>query len=81
MRRFLRRWLLPFVAAGCLLPAATAQPPSRQGKPADTRPANPPRKSNEPPENTERTPGVQYLFALVTFLVVIFIVCKPSRKN
>ncbi len=77
MARFFLRWFSPLiVTAGCLLPGAVAQPPPKPNE-QTTRPAG----SDTKKEETERTPGVQYLFAMVSFLVILFILCKPSRKN
>jgi hypothetical protein len=36
----------------------------------------------EPPvDNSERVPLLQYVFAIGSFLLVLLIVCRPSRKR
>jgi hypothetical protein len=65
------KWLAPLiiVAAGWLPPAA-AQPVSvpRTGH------------TNEP-EKEERVPAFQYTVAILFTMVILVIVCKPSRKG
>jgi len=65
-KRLLFRWLAPVVLAGaCFLPAARAQPA------ADTPEA----------EKSERSPPVfQYAVAALFTILVLLIVCMPSRK-
>jgi hypothetical protein len=76
------RWISPFLVAGLLFfqgaHAQTPTPPSSGQTPGQF---NTPNGESKTPDNTERTPGVQYLFAFVSLLVVMLIVCKPSRKG
>jgi hypothetical protein len=71
MWRRLLRWLSPLLLAGaCLLPATRAQ------QPAGTKSG-----STEKPDNSERAPVFQYVLALVSLLIILLILCKPSRKS
>jgi hypothetical protein len=89
MWRSFLRWFSPLLVAGLFfIQAARAQreipepgPLNQPNQP--TQPTQPPPQTEEPKkhDNTERTPGVQYLFAFVSFLIVMLIVCKPSRKG
>jgi hypothetical protein len=67
----LLRWFAPLlVAAACLLPVS-AQTPPMQPTPA---PGN--------PEATERTaPVLQTAVAFICTIIVMVILCKPSRKG
>jgi hypothetical protein len=71
MRRALFGWLAPLLLAGLLwLPAARAQPPGSPGQPA-------PAAAGE----AERSPpALQYAVAFLCSIVVLLIVCMPSRK-
>jgi hypothetical protein len=86
MWRMFFRWISPsLVTALLFLQGANAQTPTPSGPsgPVKTAPGLPaqPKTQPKPVDNTDRTPGVQYLFAFVSLLVVMLIVCKPSRKG
>jgi hypothetical protein len=66
MWRQILRWLSPLLLAGaCFLPTASAAPPTRTSQ----------------KEAIEHTPGGQYVTAFASLLVVLVILCKPSRKT
>jgi hypothetical protein len=66
MWRRILRWLSPLLIAGiCFLPAARA--------------ANPGDAGSKPP--TEHTPALQFVVAFVALLLILLILCKPSRKT
>jgi hypothetical protein len=71
------RWFAPAVLALCCwLPPAGAQP-----QPAP--PAGAPPTTTAPgAEKTERDPpALQYAVAFMITILVLVVVCKPSRKN
>jgi hypothetical protein len=70
MCRRLLRWFAPLLLAGCFLLPAHAP---AQG----TTPAG----SGDAPENVVRTPALQFVAAIVFTVVVMLIVCVPSRKG
>jgi hypothetical protein len=60
-------WLAALLVAGsCCLPAAAARGPEGPA---------------EGPDNTERVPVLQYAFAGASLVIILLIVCRPSRKN
>ncbi len=67
MRRRLCRWLAPVLLVGAfVLPAAPAFAQQTTAGDAEGK--------------SERVPAVQYLLAAGCTIVVLVIVCKPSRK-
>jgi len=92
MLRRILRWFFPLLIAGFLFtPGIFAQ---RDIPDIDAKPGAGSNPSQSPPSNSsanqpkgadeEKGPGkdpVCYLFAIVSLLVVMLIVCKPSRKG
>ena len=66
----LNRWFAPLLLAGCFLLPANA--PAQGTTPAGEGPAA---------EKVERTPALQFVAAIVFTVVVMLIVCVPSRKG
>ncbi len=72
MCRRLLRWFAPLLLAGCFLLPANA--PAQGTTPAGSGDAT-------APEKVERTPALQFVAAIVFTVVVMLIVCVPSRKG
>jgi hypothetical protein len=92
MLRRILRWFFPLLVAGFLCsPGAFAQReiPDIDSKPgAGSTPSQTPQPNSSTNQSKgadeEKGPGkdpVCYLFAIVSLLVVMLIVCKPSRKG
>lgn len=73
--RHLMRWLAPVVLAVASLPTAWAQGP-QTGPLAPPAPAQPGEDKQERP-----APALQYTVALLSALLILTIICKPSRKS
>jgi hypothetical protein len=78
MWRRLFRWFAPAVLAlGCWLAPAPAQQPPPQPAPGAT-----PSTTAPGTEKTERDPpAFQYAVAFLITILVLVVVCKPSRKS
>jgi hypothetical protein len=65
MWRRVVRWLAPLLIAGvCFLPSAHGQAP----------------RPTASPETSGRTAALPWAVALLSLIVIMVIVCKPSRK-
>lgn len=67
----LMRWLTPLLLAAASWTAASAQGP----------PANPPAPTPAEEKPERPAPALQYTAAILCALLVLTIVCKPSRKS
>jgi hypothetical protein len=65
MWRGILRWLSPVVIAGACFLPTASAAPDNAAQKGVV----------------ERTPGLQYVTAFVAVLVVLLILCKPSRKT
>ena len=70
MKRFLLRWLAPVVLATLLAGVSFGQ-----------RAAPPPAPTPESTGDEHGQPVFQYFVVVAASILVLFIVCKPSRKT
>jgi hypothetical protein len=71
MGRRLLRWLSPL-----LLALALVLPPARAQPPVETK-----TNKTEKVDNTERTPAVQVVVGFLFLVIILLILCMPSRKS
>jgi hypothetical protein len=80
-------WILLMIFAGILLLpfAGQAQPPVKPGQgPGQGSPGQPPPSPQQPPgqpPTERRPPAPEYALAILATILVLVIVCMPSRKR
>jgi hypothetical protein len=72
MFRKIGRWLGTAALALSLASSAAAQPP---------QPKTPPEKTTTPAPSDPGPPVGAYAFAVICTMIILFVICMPSRKR